>query len=160
MFKTGDLVRHRTKDDWGLGKVVSLTADGKVVTTFAGRQGDVMLTKAAAESHLQLDESAEWQTPAPKRKAKVAKKVLCITCGRDLRQSFAYAAHGWKACPECSHKNGKQHVLRPYPAAFEAPERNGAIAHGDSTHAGWCLNCQAKEPVPEGAFKVCSDITR
>ena len=56
----------------------------------------------------------------PKRKAKVAKKVLCITCGRDLRQSFAYAAHGWKACPECSHKNGKQHVLRPYPAAFEA----------------------------------------
>ena len=48
MFKTGDLVRHRTKDDWGLGKVVYLTADGKVVTTFAGRQGDVMLTKAAA----------------------------------------------------------------------------------------------------------------
>ena len=31
MFKTGDLVRHRTKDDWGLGKVVTLTADGKVV---------------------------------------------------------------------------------------------------------------------------------
>ena len=160
MYKTGDLVRHRTKDDWGLGKVVSLTGDGKVNITFAGRQGDVMLTKLAAESHLKLDESSEWQTPAAKRKAKVVKKVLCITCGKDLRQSFAYAQAGWKACPECSWKNGKQHVLRKYPDGFEAPSTNGAVTLGDAAQAGWCLSCQAKVEVPEGGSKNCSDFTR
>ena len=43
---------------------------------------------------------------------------------------------------------------------FEAPSTNGAVALGDSAHAGWCLSCQAKVDVPEGGFKVCSDFTR
>jgi hypothetical protein len=163
MYKAGDVVRHQGMVEWGLGKVQALTGDGKVVVRFAGRPGDVMLTASGASTHLTLDEG-EWQD-APRKgkrvaKAKVAKKNPCITCAKELTQSFAYAKGGWKACPECSAKNGRQHVLRPYPAAFEAPDAEGVVARGNSAHAGWCLSCQSSGAVVLPEPKVCSDFAR
>lgn len=164
MYKAGDVVRHTGMAEWGLGKVQGLTGDGKVVVKFAGRPGDVMLTAAGASTHLTRDD-AEWQD-APRKgkrvaKAKVAKKMPCITCAKELQQSFAYAKGGWKACPECSLKNGRQHVLRPYPAAFEAPpDADGIVVPGDSAHAGWCLSCRSNGAIELPEPKICSDFTR
>jgi hypothetical protein len=146
-----------------VGKVVSFTGDGKVVVRFSGRPGDVMLTAAGAETHLTYDDS-EWQdAPRPKgRKAKsaVAKKMPCITCGKDLKQSFAYAQGGWKACPECSAKHGRQHVLRPYPQAFEAPDATGDAPPVDSAQAGWCLSCRSNGATQLAEPRICSDFQR
>jgi hypothetical protein len=162
-YKAGDVVRHQQQTEWGVGKVVSLTGDGKVVVKFSGRPGDVMLSAAGAGTHLALDDS-EWQdAPRAKgRKAKsaVIKKMPCITCSKDLKQSFAYAHAGWKACPECSAKNGRQHVLRPSPQAFETPDANGNVARGDSAQAGWCLSCRSNGAIELGEPKLCSDFTR
>lgn len=164
MYKTGDVVRHQGMAEWGLGKVQGLTGDGKVVIKFAGRPSDVMLTASGASTHLTRDDS-EWQDgPRAKgrrtAKAKVAKKMPCITCAKELTQSFAYAKAGWKACPECSARNGRQHVLRPYPGAFEAADTDGVVARGDSAHAGWCLSCQSNGAVVLGEPKLCSDFSR
>jgi hypothetical protein len=162
-YKTGDVVRHQRQVEWGVGKVISLTGDGKVVVNFSGRPGDVMLTAAGAETHLTYDDS-EWQDKprAKGRKAKsaVVKKLPCITCSKDLKQSFAYAHGGWKACPECSAKNGRQHVLRPFPKAFEARDADGNLEPGDSAQAGWCLSCRSNGAITLDEPKVCSDFTR
>jgi hypothetical protein len=157
------VVRHQRQADWGVGKVVSLTGDGKLMVKFSGRPGDVMLTAAGAETYLTYDDS-EWQdAPRPKgRKAKsaVLKKMPCITCSKDLKQSFAFGQAGWRACPECSAKNGRQHVLRPYPDAFEASDANGNVVPGDSAQAGWCLSCRSNGAVVLPEPRLCSDFAR
>lgn len=165
-FKAGDVVRHQGQADWGLGKVVGLTGDGKVMVQFAGRPSDVTLSAAGAAAHLALD-AGEWQeVRRPKGRGKAAaaaaalKKTPCITCSRELTQSFAYARAGWKACPECSAKNGRQHVLRPYPHSFETPDVNGNVPRVDPAQAGWCLSCQSNGAVELPEPKVCSDFPR
>lgn len=154
VYKTGDLVRHKTKEDWGIGRVAGQTSDGKVLIKFSGRTGDVLLTAAGAASHLSLDKEAQWQD-APKGKKRVAaiKKVPCSTCAKDLRQSFAYQSGGWKACPECSAKNGKQHVFQPA-EAFEVLDE--AAAAEDSAHGGWCKSCRTGTTPTKS--KLCADF--
>jgi hypothetical protein len=139
--------------EWGIGRVSGQTSDGKVLIKFSGRPGDVLLTAAGAASHLSLDKDAQWaDTPKSRKRVAAIKKIPCSTCAKDLRQSFAYQNGGWKACPECSAKNGKQHVFQPG-EAFEY-EANGSAK--DAAHGGWCVSCRTGGTVTKS--KLCSDF--
>jgi hypothetical protein len=139
--------------------VLDLTPDGKVRVRFTGRPDDVLLTADGAGVHLRLDD-AEWQEgpKARKGRGKAARPVPCITCGKDLRQAYTYAQSGWRACPQCSGKDGRQHVLYPFPQGFEGADANAAP--GGPARAGWCLACRTDGAVSAGTAKVCSDFER
>lgn len=140
MFKPGDIVRHRTKPEWGPGRVSGQTVEGKVLIKFSARVGDVLLTAAGAEQHLQLATDASWQTaPSAVRREATVRRVPCSTCAVDIREPVTRSEGTWRACPECSAQNGKQHVLRPYPEAFVLPSdasSSGAPPGPDFRDAG------------------------
>ncbi|MGD9905731.1 MAG: DUF3553 domain-containing protein [Vicinamibacterales bacterium] len=172
-FKAGDLVRHRSKPEWGIGRVTGQTVEGKVLVKFSARAGDVLLTAAGAAQHLVADDGASWQsTPTTLRRAATVGRVPCSTCAEDVRAPITRAEGSWRACPECSAQNGKQHVLRPYPDAFDesvasAPAADlpaaAARAASDPVPAGrdqWCLNCRSNGRVAVGASRVCAEFAR
>jgi hypothetical protein len=160
MFKAGDVVRHQVQELWGLGRVVDLTPDGKVRVRFVGRPDDVLLTASGAETHLRLD-AAEWQDrPKARTKGKATAPVSCITCGKKLGQAYTFARAGWRACPECSRKNKRPHVLYAFPQGFEMPDASGAVAPVDPAQAGWCIGCRTDGAQSAGTAKVCSDFER
>ena len=129
MFKAGDLVRHKVKTEWGLGRVVGQTTEGKVLVKFAGKQGDVLLTAAFAGTHLIRDAGGDWQEARrPHRPESVVRRVPCGNCAADLREPLTSADGQWQSCPECSARHGRQHVFLPFPEAFDG--------HGAPTAAG------------------------
>jgi hypothetical protein len=184
VFKPGDIVRHRTKPEWGPGRVTGQTVEGKVLIKFSARAGDVLLTAAGAEQHLQLATDANWQTaPRAVRREATVGRVPCSTCAVDVRESVTRSDGAWQACPQCSAQNGKQHVLRPYPEAFvlpgdaaPAPGPSGASATApnptppaaaaapttadDPEKAAWCLNCRSNGRIPVAGFRVCAEFAR
>jgi len=173
VFKAGDLVRHKSKPEWGIGRVTGQTVEGKVLVKFSARAGDVLLTAAGAAQHLVADTGADWQaTPTAVRRTATVGRVPCSTCAEDVRTPITRADGSWRACPECSAQNGKQHVLRPYPAAFDEPAANApadalpadaARAAADPVAAGregWCLNCRSNGRIAVGASRVCAEFAR
>ena len=158
MYKAGDLVRHRVKAEWGLGRVVVQNGEGKVLIKFADRAGDVLLTAAGAVSHLEADPNAQWlEVRRTKARKAAPRRVPCATCSKDLRKSQASADAAWMSCPECSGRNGRQHVLHAYPEAFAAPDTT-AVAGPDDAQQGWCLGCRAGGA--EVASRLCSEFPR
>lgn len=168
MFKPGDIVRHRTKPEWGPGRVTGQTVEGKVLIKFSARAGDVLLTAAGAEQHLQLATDANWPTaPRAVRRDATVGRVPCSTCAVDVRDSVTRSDGTWQACPQCSAQNGKQHVLRPYPEAFALPGDTARAASGalgpapdDPEKTAWCLNCRSNGRIPVGGFRVCAEFAR
>jgi len=173
VFKAGDLVRHKSKPEWGIGRVTGQTVEGKVLVKFSARAGDVLLTADGAATHLVADTGADWQaTPTAVRRAATVGRVPCSTCSEDVRSPVTRADGTWRACPECSAQNGKQHVLRPYPAAFDEPAANApadALPEAAARAAtdpvapgreGWCLNCRSNGRIAVGASRVCAEFAR
>ena len=123
MFKAGDLVRHTVKTEWGLGRVVGQTTEGKVLIKFAGKQGDVLLTAAFAQTHLVADAGGDWQElRRSHRPEQAVLRVPCGNCSTGLREPLTAADGQWRSCPECSARNGRQHVFLPFPEAFDILE--------------------------------------
>ena len=173
MFKAGDLVRHSSKPEWGIGRVTGQTVEGKVLVKFSARAGDVLLTADAATKFLTPDTGAGWQSaPTTLRRSASVGRVPCSTCAEDVRAPITRADGTWRACPQCSAQNGKQHVLRPYPDAFDEPAANApadalpdalARAAADPVAEGrdqWCLNCRSNGRVAVGASRVCAEFAR
>ena len=165
MFKSGDLVRHKSKPEWGIGRVTGQTVEGKVLVKFSARAGDVLLTAAGAEQHLVADTGAAWQSsPTAMRRAATVGRVPCTTCSVDVREAVTRADGTWRACPQCSAQNGKQHVLRPYPAAFDLPAPAGLPppdpAADDAERAGLCVNCRTNGKVAVGGTRVCAEFAK
>jgi hypothetical protein len=159
MFKPGDIVRHRSKPEWGPGRVTGQTVEGKVLIKFSARAGDVLLTAAGAEQHLELAADANWQqAPRARRRDASVGRVPCSTCAVDVREPVARQDDAWRACPQCSAQNGKQHVLRPYPEAFVLP--GDTATADDPAKAGWCLNCRSNGRIPVAGFRVCAEFAR
>ena len=146
-FKSGDLVRHKSKPEWGIGRVTGQTVEGKVLVEFSPRAGDVLLTAAGAEQHLVVDTGAAWQAAPPRCAAPPpsvafrAPRAPWTFCGRSPG-----ATGTWRACPQCSAQNGKQHVLRPYPAAFDLPApaglRHPTPSPADAGAPALCVSCR------------------
>jgi hypothetical protein len=165
MFKSGDLVRHRSKPEWGVGRVTGQTSEGKVLVKFTGRSGDVLLTAAGAEQHLMADTGAVWAPPVRAVSAVPAapRRVPCVHCAADLRHVTTSANGEWRSCPECSSRHGRQHVLLPFPREFdeaalaEAAARTAAGSEPEP-RAFWCLACRAGRR--SSGFRVCKDANR
>ena len=163
MFKAGDLVRHTVKTEWGLGRVVGQTTEGKVLIKFAGKQGDVLLTAAFAQTHLQPDAGGDWQElRRPHRAEAVVLRVPCGNCSVDLREPLTPADGKWRSCPECSARNGRQHVFLPFPEAFdvvEAPANAPAEAESDPRQS-WCHACRSGNTRGLTRTRTCRDVPR
>ena len=163
MFKSGDLVRHTVKTEWGLGRVVGQTTEGKVLIKFAGKQGDVLLTAAFALTHLVPAAGGDWQElRRPHRREQAVRRVPCGNCSTDLRESLTAADGAWRSCPECSARNGSQHVFLPFPEAFDAPAApTDAPAGGeDDPRRHWCHACQTGQTRGLTRTRTCRDVPR
>lgn len=144
MYKPGDLVRHRSMPDWGLGRVTGETGDGKVLIKFAARKGDVLLTHDGAEKFLVLDTTAVWTAAVPRGKRPAAsargaarsstpfvpllpspfvkqppRRTPCVNCAASLQAIVSSADGAWRSCPSCSSRSGRHHVLLPFPSSFD-----------------------------------------
>jgi Protein of unknown function (DUF3553) len=173
MFKPGDLVRHRSKPEWGVGRVSGQTGEGKVLVKFTGRAGDVLLTAAGAEQHLVPDTGGVWAPPSRAASAVPAatRRTPCVHCAADLRDVVTAPKGEWRSCPECSVRHGRQHVFLPFPrefdivdvpnstAAVEADAGAGpaAIIEPDPK-AQWCRSCRAGQR--SSGFRLCKDVNR
>ncbi|MGE0816155.1 MAG: DUF3553 domain-containing protein [Vicinamibacterales bacterium] len=168
MFKSGDLVRHKSKPEWGVGRVTGQTVEGKVLVKFTGRAGDVLLTAAGAEQHLVPDTGAAWTPPARVAAGPApVRRTPCVHCGTDLRDVVTSTNGEWRSCPECSSKHGRQHVLLPA-REFDAPlapapgverDETGVAASEDADpRAAWCRSCRAGQR--SSGFRVCKDANR
>ena len=158
-FKSGDLVRHRSRLEWGVGRVTGQTSDGKVLIKFSARKGDVLLTAAGAEQHLVADGDASWHAEVTRPAARPAPEprlTPCITCAKDLREVQSPPDGAWHSCPSCSARNTRQHVFLPYPAAFDV-EADAAAAEDDPKR-GWCTDCRAGRA--SSGFKLCNVVMR
>lgn len=143
MYKPGDLVRHRTMPDWGLGRVSGEMGDGKVLIKFESRKGDVLLAADFAERLLVIDTTAVWTAATPravKRPATAARskasaprvpampspfvkqapsRTPCVNCAASLQAVVSSADGAWRSCPSCSARSGRHHVLLPFPSSFD-----------------------------------------
>lgn len=181
MFKPGELVRHKNKPEWGVGRVTGETGEGKVLVKFTGRAGDVLLTPSGAEQFLVPDTGAAWAPPSRAASAAPApiRRTPCVHCAQDLREVVTSTNGEWRSCPECSTKHGRQHVLLPLrdfdalpassvvpPAASadaasandEAPPAPVAEAEPADPRANWCRYCRAGQR--SSGFRVCKDANR
>jgi hypothetical protein len=162
MFKPGDLVRHRSRAEWGLGRVTGQTGEGKVLVKFTGRAGDVLLTAAGAEQHLESDPGGVWAPPSRTVRAapKPPTRTPCVHCAAELREVVTSADGEWRSCPECSTRHGRQHVFLPFPREFEegAVESQAPSDGEPDPRAQWCRSCRAGRR--SSGFRVCKDANR
>jgi hypothetical protein len=162
MYKPGDLVRHKNKPEWGLGRVTGETGEGKVLVKFAARAGDVLLTPEGAEKFLVPDTgviaaamgprpAAPAPSPAPSR------RTPCVNCAVDL-QAIRVSPDGlWRSCPSCSARSGRHHVFLLASSAFD--ELDAPLADDvppPHPQYGWCRACRAGARA--SGFKTCSQI--
>jgi hypothetical protein len=153
-FQAGERYRHKAKPEWGVGRIVGQTTEGKVLIKFEGRPGDVLMQAAFAESHLVADTSTDWQSMRRMHRPEtVVRRVPCGNCATDLRESLTSADGAWKSCPECSARNGRQHVFLPNPEAFEPPT-------DDEATRDWCHACRSGDTRARNRTRVCRETAR
>ena len=179
MFKPGDLVRHRSKPEWGLGRITGQTGEGKVLIKFTSRTGDVLLSAEGAAAHL-LANTAPPGAPSYQAARHVApvRRTPCVTCSADVRDVVTSPDGAWRSCVECSARNNRQHVFLPYPAAFDVPvaapvavpvaamamagdapaEGQRATEYIDDPRAGWCRACKSGGRAT--GFRNCNTVMR
>ena len=153
MFSEGTVVRHRSKPEWGDGRILESRGDGKVSVEFL-HQGRVLLVQSFAEKLLEIQVGKVWEEIA-RPKPKATTRTKCATCGRLLRRSFLSADQLWKSCPQCSGLNGAEHVYRLYPKDFGTSEAREAAGVEDGMQS-WCLRCRLQQAVDEP--KNCSEF--
>lgn len=165
MYKPGDLVRHRSKPEWGLGRITGQTGEGKVLIKFTSRTGDVLLTADGAAAHLMSNTATVGASaPLAPRRVQQIRRTPCVTCSADVREVVASPDGAWRSCVECSARNSRQHVFLPFPAAFDVPASAAAtdVARdgepSDDPYFGWCRACRAGARAV--GFKNCSDVMR
>lgn len=159
MYKPGDLVRHRSKPEWGLGRVTGQTGEGKVLVKFASRTGDVLLTAEGAAAHLVPDTGTpvSFTASSPGRAPAPLRRTPCVACAKDLQEVLMAPDGAWRSCPHCSSRDGRQHVYRPFPDAFDPAEAGPpAEAPDDDPRHHWCRDCRAGKRVQE--FRLCRDV--
>jgi Protein of unknown function (DUF3553) len=162
MYKPGDLVRHRSKPEWGVGRVSGQTVDGKVLVKFTGRAGDVLLTASGADQHLMPDTGGVWAPPSRTASAAPSstRRTPCVQCAVEIREVVTSPDGEWRSCPECSARHGRQHLLLPFPREFDLPESGPDSAPAAETEpdprANWCRACRAGRR--SSGFRTCKEI--
>lgn len=168
-WRVGDLVRHTSLIDWGVGVVVALR-DGKIQINFehhgtalfvaaAGRTTLAPVSPDEIEPESALLDAERWGAYAlpPERRPRRERRpeARCLHCREPLRRAREAASGAFKACPGCSQQNGTEHVYYDSPAAFGTSAKRVTRTNptGVQSH---CLACR-QEGQP-GAFRawLCS----
>lgn len=139
MFKEGEYLRHRNKPEWGTGKVVAVSGD-KIEVRFP--HGPVKFRLDIAGTMLEAAE-APPKVPGKTRMHEAgttARNAPCSACGIALNRSRRSADGHWKSCPECSVRDGMEHVFWPYPESFGVSQArvSGEDAEGAQSHCSGC----------------------
>lgn len=124
-FEPGDYVHHRSKSDWGYGRVMSVELQ-LVTIRFEHDEAEERFQTARARDL--LERVLQSEVPAPVKVALAGKRTVrhgaaattatCATCGVRPNRSRCSMDGRWKACPKCSATHGRQHGLRRRPEAF------------------------------------------
>ena len=167
MFQPGNPVRHRNKPEWGLGRIVGETGEGKVLVRFAARKGDVLLAADFAEKFLVPDEGviaapigARSTTPPVVATPPAPKPIIrrpCVECTVDINEVRMSADGQWRSCPSCSARGGRHHVYLPFPASFGVIDP--PLAEGETPtepQYGWCNACRTGGRAT--GFKTCHQL--
>ena len=94
----GNSVRHRSRPEWGIGKVEGGNGESVFV-----RFGDQLKTikVSFAEEFLTPVSAEELEAAKPKERAgpAVGRIAQCPECGKDLMRG---ADGAWRSCPNCA----------------------------------------------------------
>ncbi len=97
-IEAGQYVRHRSRAEWGIGKVEGTNGESVFV-----RFGDQLKTIkiSFAEQFLEPVPAAELAASRPKERAgpAVGRTAQCPECGKALTRG---ADGEWRRCPNCS----------------------------------------------------------
>lgn len=156
MFKEGDFLRHRSKPEWGTGRVVSISGD-KIQVRFA--HAPVTLRLDIAGTMLEPAE-APVSLPGKTRTHKggtTARNTPCSVCGAALNRSRRSRDGHWKSCPECSVRDGVEHVFWPFPDDFGVSQArvSGEDAEGAQSH---CASCRSRAARNSGERRSCGQF--
>lgn len=172
-MKTGDLVRHKTALDWGVGVVVHVTSDGtKCKINFELRK-QVILDLSIAERQLEPVDPVEiaagsallaherWSelelAPDQRQVSKrtTAPAPQCEHCAQPLNQGVYSPDRRQKSCPRCSMRDGSQHVFYARPEGFGRSDERITDTNPDGDQS-YCYSCrnQEQQAVPGGCLAV------
>ena len=149
-------VRHRTKPEWGVGKVEGIRGDNLFIR-FVDQLRTIKMS--FAEQLLEPATAAEFQTNRPAGRAgpAVGRTVPCTACGKALNSSRRSAEGTWKSCANCSARDGAEHIFYRYPEGFgEIDER--ASGEDPVGAPSWCLLCKAGGAAPDSSARRCGDL--
>jgi len=174
MIKIGELVRHKTALEWGIGVVVGWGgSDNKCKINFEGRK-QAILDLSIAETLLEpvdpieivagspLLDPQRWidLEPAPdqrsKKKDSTAPAPQCEHCQKPLSRGVYSSDRRRKSCPRCSARDGAQHVFYPCPDGFGRSEERVTNSNPDGDQS-YCYSCRGQDQPAKSTG--CSAIT-
>lgn len=161
-MKTGDLVRHKTALDWGIGVIVHVSSDKtKCKINFELRK-QVLLALSTAEQQLEPVDPVEVATGSallvqerwpelelapeqrPGNKYVTGHAPQCEHCHQPLNRGVYSPDRLQKACPRCSTRAGSQHVFYACPEGFgQSTER--ITENNPNGDQSYCYACRAYE---------------
>lgn len=161
-MKEGDLVRHKTALDWGVGVVVQMSIDGaKCRVNFEFRK-QVLLDLKTAEQQLEEVDPIEiasgsalliperWAelelAPDQRRGNKNATEHVpqCEHCHQPLNRSVYSPDRRQKSCPRCSMRNGIHHIFYACPDGFGRSEERVTETNPNGDQS-YCHSCRGQE---------------
>jgi len=83
--------------------------------------------------------------------------VVCQHCGKPLNESQYRKGKQYKSCPQCSSKNGKEHVYYTYPENFGTTPLRVSTNSPEGAQS-YCYPCRGRGP-SSGVGKLCSDFS-
>lgn len=165
MFKEGDFVRHRAKPDWGAGKVTAVTTD-KIEIRFS--HGHVTLKLDVAAPLLEAapapvnalrgsSSRASAHAGAATSSRGSDRTAPCESCHTPLNRSRRSRDGQWKSCPDCSVRDGAQHVFYPYPDSFGVSQARVTGEDADGAQS-YCSSCRGRGSKSIGAGRSCAQF--
>ena len=77
----------------------------------------------------------------------------CSHCNRPLNEGQFH--EDLKSCPNCSTKNGHEHVFYQYPEAFGTTPKRASSRRPDGPQSH-CVACRGAKDIPNFAPILCS----
>jgi hypothetical protein len=71
-------------------------------------------------------------------------QLLCVHCEQPLHRVQRAKAQTLKSCPNCSTRNGKQHVYHDYPEDYGETKKRITSANPKGSQS-WCSLCRSKK---------------
>jgi len=149
--------RHRAKPEWGVGKVEGMRGDSLLIR-FVDQLRTIKMS--FAEKLLEPATAADFTAnrPAVRAGPAVGRTAPCTVCGKVLDSSRRSPDGSWKSCPNCSARDGSEHIFYKYPDGFGESDERGS---GDeqAVAPSWCLVCKGGGAAPTSSARRCGDLS-